>query len=101
MSKVSSVQKNKKRERLVQKFASRRAALKTIANDKSLTIEERFQASLKLASLPRNSAKNRVRLRCELTGRPRGNYRKFRLCRNKLRELAGFGAIPGMIKSSW
>ena len=101
MSKVSSVERNKKRERMVKAKAATRAALKAKVMDKEATPEERFEASLKLAEVPRNSAQVRVRLRCELTGRPRGNYRKFRLCRNKLRELASLGQIPGMVKSSW
>ena len=101
MSKVSSVERNKKRERMAKQFANRRAKLKVDANDREASPEERFEATLKLAQLPRNSSKVRVRLRCELTGRPRGNYRKFKLCRNKLRELASQGQIPGMVKSSW
>ena len=101
MSKVSSVERNTKRERMAKQFAARRAKLKAVANDREASPEERFEATLKLAQLPRNSAKVRVRLRCELTGRSRGNYRKFKLCRNKLRELASQGQIPGMTKSSW
>lgn len=101
MAKKSSVEKNKRRERLAKKFAGKRARLKAAAVDDSLSAEERFEARLKLAQLPRNSAPNRVRLRCELTGRARGNYRKFKLCRIKLRELASVGQIPGMVKSSW
>jgi len=101
MAKKSSVEKNKRRERLAKQFAGKRNRLKAIAIDESLTAEERFEARLKLAELPRNSSPNRVRLRCELTGRSRGNYRKFKLCRIKLRELASVGQIPGMIKASW
>ncbi|TAN78028.1 MAG: 30S ribosomal protein S14 [Magnetospirillum sp.] len=101
MSKVSSVERNKKRERMAKQFATRRAKLKAVANDREASPEERFEATLKLAELPRNSSKVRVRLRCELTGRSRGNYRKFKLCRIKLRELASQGQIPGMTKSSW
>ncbi|MDO8605003.1 MAG: 30S ribosomal protein S14 [Phaeospirillum sp.] len=101
MSKVSSVERNKKRERMAKQFANRRAKLKVVANDREASPEERFEATLKLAQLPRNSSKVRVRLRCELTGRSRGNYRKFKLCRIKLRELASQGQIPGMTKSSW
>lgn len=101
MSKISSVENNKKRERMAKQFANRRAKLKAVANNREASPEERFEATLKLAELPRNSSKVRVRLRCELTGRPRGNYRKFKLCRNKLRELASQGQIPGMTKSSW
>jgi small subunit ribosomal protein S14 len=101
MSKISSVERNKKRERLAKQYAGKRAKLKAVANDREASPEERFEAALKLAELPRNSSKIRVRLRCEVTGRPRGNYRKFKLCRNKLRELASQGQIPGMTKSSW
>ena len=101
MSKVSSVERNNKRDRMAKQFAARRAKLKAIANDRETSPEARFEASLKLAQLPRNSSKTRVRLSCELTGRSRGNYRKFKLCRNKLRELASQGQIPGMTKSSW
>jgi small subunit ribosomal protein S14 len=101
MAKISSVERNKKRERMAKQFASRRAKLKAVANDREVSPEARFEASLKLAELPRNSAKVRVRLRCEVTGRSRGNYRKFKLCRNKLREFASQGQIPGMVKSSW
>ncbi len=101
MAKKSSIQKNERRRRLTKKYAAKRAALKTLAHDRSLPAEERFQAFLKLAKLPRNSAPSRVRNRCELTGRPRGFYRKFRLSRIALRELASIGQIPGMVKSSW
>ena len=101
MAKISSVERNKKRERMAKQFAARRVKLKAVANDREASPEERFEATLKLAQLPRNSAKIRVRLRCEITGRSRGNYRKFKLCRNKLRELASQGQIPGMTKSSW
>ncbi len=101
MAKKSSIERNRKREKLAKKFAGRRQRLKAIANDDSKPMEERFAARLKLAQLPRNGAPVRVRLRCELTGRPRGNYRKFKLSRIALRELASVGQIPGMIKSSW
>ncbi len=101
MAKKSSVEKNKRRMRLVKQLAGKRARLKAVANDKNLPIEERFAARLKLAELPRNSAPSRIRLRCELTGRPRGNYRKFKLSRIALRELASTGQIPGLVKSSW
>ncbi len=101
MAKTSAVERNKKRERLSKKFAGRRQRLKAIANDKSRPMEERFSARLKLAQLPRNGSPVRIRLRCELTGRPRGNYRKFKLSRIALRELASIGQIPGMTKSSW
>ncbi len=101
MAKTSSIEKNKRRRRLVKKFASRRARLKAIVHDKKLPMEERFAATLKLAELPRNSSATRVRNRCELTGRPRGYYRKHRLSRIALRELGSKGLIPGLIKSSW
>lgn len=101
MAKTSSIERNKKRERLAKKYAAKRASLKAQAKDESLSMEERFQAHLKLAELPRNSAPNRIRLRCGLTGRPRGNYRKFKLSRIALRDLASMGLIPGVVKSSW
>jgi small subunit ribosomal protein S14 len=101
MAKKSAVERNKKRERLAKKFAGRRLRLKGVADDESRPMEERFAARLKLAEMPRNGSAVRVRLRCELTGRSRGNYRKFKLSRIALRELASIGQIPGMIKSSW
>jgi small subunit ribosomal protein S14 len=101
MAKLSSIEKNKRRERLVKRFAGKRAKLKETANNMSLPPEERFAARLKLAEMPRNSAPSRIRNRCELTGRSRGNYRKLKMCRVKLRELAAHGLIPGMVKSSW
>jgi small subunit ribosomal protein S14 len=101
MAKLSSVNKNKRREKMAADHKSKRAALKAVVMDRSLPIEERFEATLKLAQLPRNGAISRVRLRCELTGRPRGNYRKFKLCRIALRELASTGQIPGVTKASW
>jgi small subunit ribosomal protein S14 len=101
MSKTSQVYRNKKRERMVMRDRTKRVALKEIVMDRSLPVEDRFNASLKLAQLPRNGAKVRVRLRCELTGRSRGNYRKFKLCRIMLRDLASAGQIPGMVKASW
>ena len=102
MAKESAIERNKKRERMIKKYANRRAALKEIINNVEKTSEEaRFEAVLKLASLPRNGAANRYRLRCAITGRSRGNYRKLGLCRIKLRELASHGQIPGMVKSSW
>ncbi len=101
MAKTSSVNRNKKRERMSARDKSKRAALKAIVMDRSSPVEERFDASLRLAQLPRNGAQVRVRLRCELTGRSRGNYRKFRLCRIALRDLASSGQIPGMVKASW
>ena len=101
MAKTSSVQKNKFREKLSAQHAKKRATLKAVVMDRETPIEDRFEASIKLAQMPRNGAKVRVRLRCELTGRARGNYRKFKLCRIMLRDLASFGQIPGMVKSSW
>jgi small subunit ribosomal protein S14 len=101
MAKTSSVEKNKRREQLARTHRAKRALLKAVVMDRNKPVEERFEATLKLAQLPRNGAQNRVRLRCELTGRPRGNYRKFRLCRNALRELAATGQIPGLVKASW
>jgi small subunit ribosomal protein S14 len=101
MAKTSSIEKNKKRVKLVKQYAAKRAKLKDVANNMSLPPEERFAARLKLAELPRNSSATRIRNRCELTGRSRGNYRKLRMCRIKLRELASHGQIPGMVKSSW
>lgn len=101
MAKKSVIERNKKRMRLVRKYAAKRAALKAMAKDPLLSPEEHFSARMKLAVLPRNSSPVRVRLRCEITGRPRGNYRKFRLSRIALRELASRGQIPGMVKSSW
>ena len=101
MAKTSAVEKNKRRAKLVKQFANKRAKLKAIAKDRSLSPEEQFQARLKLAELPRNSSKVRIRNRCELSGRPRAFYRKFKLSRIALRELASTGQIPGMVKSSW
>jgi len=101
MAKKSVVERNKKRERLAAKFANRRATLKALAKDPTLTLEERFEARLKLAEIPRNAAPVRQRLRCALSGRPRGNYRKFKISRIALRDLASTGQIPGMVKSSW
>ena len=101
MAKVSSIQKNLKRIRLVNKFLKKRASLKRIIKNKKLPLAERFAAQLKIAKLPRNSAKIRVRNRCEITGRPHGYYRKLRVSRIALRDLASKGKIPGMTKSSW
>ncbi len=101
MAKKSAIEKNRKRERLVKRYAAKRAALRAIAHDRSLPFEEVFHASLKLAALPRNGAAVRVRNRCKLTGRPRSYYRKFQISRIALRELASVGQIPGMVKSSW
>lgn len=101
MAKTSAVERNKKRERLSKQYAARRAALKAIISDRTVSEEERFDAMLKLAAMPRNGSRTRVHSRCELTGRPRGNYRKFKLSRVVLRDLASAGQIPGMVKSSW
>lgn len=101
MAKKSAVEKNKRRERLVKKYAEKRAALKAAANDEGLSLEERYAARLKLAKLPRNSAEIRVRNRCEVTGRPRGYYRKLKMSRVALRELGSKGLVPGLVKSSW
>ncbi|PZN13724.1 MAG: 30S ribosomal protein S14 [Proteobacteria bacterium] len=101
MAKKSAVEKNDRRRKLADQYAERRAKLKAIIKDKSRPLAERMQASMKLAELPRNSSKTRIRNRCEITGRPRGYYRKLRMSRNKLRELASQGLIPGMIKASW
>ena len=101
MAKTSSVEKNEKRRKLVNQYAARRAALKAIIMDQSKPIEERFRAQLKLAALPRNSAKNRIRNRCEVTGRPRAYYRKLKMSRVALRELGNSGLVPGLVKSSW
>ena len=101
MAKTSSVDKNRKRTALVKRLAPKRARLKAIAEDKSLPPEDRFNARLKLAEMPRNSSATRIRNRCELSGRPRGYYRKFKLSRLALRDLASQGQIPGVVKSSW
>ena len=101
MAKKSSVEKNNHRAALVKQYAGRRSRLKAIARDKSKPVEERFAATLKLAELPRNSSATRIRNRCEVTGRPRGFYRKHKLSRIALRELGSKGLIPGLVKSSW
>ena len=101
MAKKGLIERNSKRVRLAKRFARKRAQLKTLAKDQSVSDEDRFAARLKLAELPRNSSPVRIRLRCELTGRPRGNYRKFGLSRIAVRDLASTGQIPGMVKSSW
>jgi small subunit ribosomal protein S14 len=101
MAKKSSIEKNKTRRELVKKFAGRRERLLTVANDESKSMEERFEARLKLAELPRNSSKTRIRNRCEITGRPRAYYRKLGMSRIALRELGSKGLIPGLVKSSW
>jgi len=101
MAKKSTVNRNEMVKRLVKQFAAKREALKAVANDQNLPLEERFAARLKLAELPRNSSKVRIRNRCVLTGRPRGYYRKLQMSRIALRELSNSGQIPGMVKSSW
>ena len=101
MAKKSAIEKNLRRRRLVEKYAPKRARLKAIAADNSVSPEERFSARLKLAEMPRDGSKTRVRNRCELTGRPRAYYRKLKMSRIALRELASSGQIPGMTKSSW
>ena len=101
MAKTSMIERDKKRRRLALKFKVRRTRLKAIAADRNLPAEERFAARLKLAELPRNSSPTRARNRCDLSGRPRGYYRKLRMSRIALRDLASQGLIPGMVKSSW
>nr|WP_316653779.1 30S ribosomal protein S14 [uncultured Gellertiella sp.] len=101
MAKTSAVEKNKRRRKTVAQHAAKRAALKAITMNQSLPMEERFKATLKLASLPRDGSKTRVRNRCEVTGRPRAFYRKLRMSRIALRELGNTGKVPGIVKSSW
>ena len=101
MAKKSQVNRNAKRERMVARYAAKRAELKAITEDMNVAPEERFQAMLKLAKLPRNSSKVRIHHRCEMSGRPKGYYRKLKLSRIALRELANFGQVPGMTKASW
>ena len=101
MAKKSMVEREKKRQRLVTRHAAKRAALKAVARDEKLPMEERFKATLRLAQLPRNSSATRLHNRCQLTGRPHAYYRKLKLSRIMLRDLASFGQIPGMVKSSW
>jgi small subunit ribosomal protein S14 len=101
MAKTSSINRNLKRERMTARDKTKRASLKEQVMDRTLPVEDRFEASIRLAQLPRNGAAVRVRLRCALTGRSRGNYRKFKLSRNMLRALANSGQIPGMTKASW
>ena len=101
MAKLSSMNKNERRKQLVKKYAGRYAKLKAIAADTSLDESERLIARLKMAEIPRNGNPTRIRNRCEMTGRPRAYYRKFRLCRIQLRDLANKGLIPGVVKSSW
>jgi len=101
MAKTCSINRNNKRKKLTKQHAARRAKLKAIISDRDQPPEDRFQAVLKLAEMPRNGAKIRVRNRCEITGRPRAHHRKFKLCRNVIRELAQLGELPGVTKSSW
>jgi small subunit ribosomal protein S14 len=101
MAKKSMVEREVKRQKLVDQYASRRAALKVIIEDQSKPMEERFKATLKLAKLPRNSSASRLHNRCQLTGRPHAYYRKLKVSRIMLRELGSFGQIPGLVKSSW
>ncbi|QPC41353.1 30S ribosomal protein S14 [Kaustia mangrovi] len=101
MAKKSSIETNNKRRKLAKAYAGKRARLKEIARDRSLPMEERFAAQLKLSELPRNSAPSRIRNRCEVSGRPRAFYRKLKMSRIALREYALNGAVPGMVKSSW
>ena len=101
MAKKSAIQKDKNRRKLVAQHAAKRARLKAIADNRDLPMEERFQARLKLAEMPRNGAKIRIRNRCEVTGRPRGFYRKFKISRIALRDLGSTGQVPGLVKSSW
>lgn len=101
MAKKSAIEKNNKRQKLVARYAAKRAELKAIAMNEDLPLEDRFKARLKLAELPRNSAPSRVRNRCEITGRPRGYYRKLKMSRIALREYGSNGQIPGLVKSSW
>lgn len=101
MAKTSAIEKNNRRKKLVKQFGAKRAKLKAVTKDESLSMEERFNAQLKLAALPRNSSPGRVRNRCEFSGRARGYYRKMRLSRIALREFGNLGLIPGLVKSSW
>jgi small subunit ribosomal protein S14 len=101
MAKKSAVNRNERVKKLVKQYAAKRDELKATANDESLPLEERFDARLKLAELPRNSSSTRIRNRCEVTGRPRGYYRKLKMSRISLRELGSLGLVPGLVKSSW
>lgn len=101
MAKTSSIEKNKRRAKMAKQYAAKRQALKELVKNQELPLEERFRASMKLAELPRNSSKVRIRNRCEYSGRPRGYYRKLKLSRIALRELGSLGQIPGLVKSSW
>jgi small subunit ribosomal protein S14 len=101
MAKTSSIEKNNRRIKIVKQFSAKRTGLKLILQDKSVSLEERFKAQLKLNELPRDSAKSRVRNRCEVTGRPRAYYRKLKMSRIALRDFGSLGLIPGIVKSSW
>ena len=101
MAKTSSIEKNNRRRRLTRKYSAKRARLKSVSRDKNRPLEERFEAAIKLAAMPRNGAATRIRNRCELTGRPRSIYRKNKLSRIALRELGSKGLVPGLVKSSW
>ncbi len=101
MAKTSAIQRNLKRIRMAKKFNNRRKKLKAIINNRKLPLNERFEAQLKLSKLPKNSAKTRIRNRCEISGRPHGVYRKLKISRIALRQMASAGKIPGMTKSSW
>lgn len=101
MAKTSSIQRNLKRVRMNKSQTAKRKALKAITQNRSLPVEDRFAATLKLAAMPRNGSRTRIHNRCELTGRPRAYYRKFKMCRIKLRDLASNGRIPGCVKASW
>ncbi len=101
MAKTSAVNRNEKRERMAARDKQKRSVLKAAVMDRDAPVEDRFEAAIKLAQLPRNGAEVRVRLRCALTGRSRGNYRKFKLSRNMLRQLASSGQLPGVVKASW
>ena len=101
MAKVSAIEKNKRRREIAARDAEKRAALKAVIKDRDTPIEERFRATLKLAEMPRNGSKTRIRNRCEVTGRPRAYYRKLKMSRVALRELGNLGKVPGMVKSSW
>ena len=101
MAKTSSIEKNKRRQMLTKRYAGKRARLKAIARDRAKPLEDRFEAALKLAAMPRNGSATRIRNRCEVTGRPRGVYRKFKMSRIAMRELGSKGLVPGLVKSSW
>ena len=101
MAKLSQINRNQKRERMAGRDRAKRQALKAVVQNRDTAVEQRFEASMRLAALPRNGSRTRVKLRCALTGRSKANYRKFKLCRIALRDLASSGQIPGMVKASW